>query len=288
MFFALNTFIWSPRLELADLPLLERAKTLGADLVEIQRSGFDDFPVDAVRRELERLGLECTLSASPTSPEACVVADRPEHRRAGVTYLRDAIAAARDLGARLLVGPLYAPPWWFTGMRSTDAQWEWAAEGFAAVATDLHASGVEMAIEPLNRFETFFLNTAEQGVRLCEAVDDPNVGLLLDTAHMVVEEKDIASAIWLAAPWLKHLHLPENDRGTPGTGLIDWNSLFDAVVRSGYAGGCAIETFPFPAPELAMRTRTWRDLADTSDDLARSGLTFLRRSYAEAVARNHG
>lgn len=285
MIFALNTFIWSPRFTMRNLPLLEHVIALGADQVEIQHSGFSDFPLDAVRRELERLGIGCTLSASPISPEACVIADEPAARKAGVAYLREAIAVARDLGARLLVGPLYAPPWWFSGARATQAERDWAADGFAAVSDDLERAGVTMALEPLNRFETFFMNTAAQGVTLCEAIGSKHIGLLLDTAHMAIEEKDVAGAIRTAGLWLKHLHLPENDRGLPGTGTIDWTGLFDALIEIGFDHGCAIESFPFEDPQVAMATRTWRDLAASSDTLARDGLRFLRKSHGEALDR---
>ena len=283
MRFGVSTFVWSPRFEERDLPLLARAKDLGADLVEIQRSGFEGFPVALIQRELHRLELACTLSASPTSADRCIIAEDPSDRRAGIQYLRDAIAVARDLGARMINGPLYAPPWWFTGKRATRDQWEWAVGGFAEIAETLVRSGIEMAVEPINRFETFFLNTAAQGVTLCEAIGSPRIGLLLDIAHMVIEEKDPVAAIRAAGPWLRHAQLPESDRGTPGTGsLIHWQSVFEAPADIGYEGACTIESFPFSAPEFAMATRSWRDLASSSDALVRDGLAFLRATHAAA------
>ncbi len=286
MFFALNTFLWSPRFESRHLPLLAHVKALGADTIELQRSGFEsDFPVDAIRRELERVGLGCTLSTSPPRPELCLLHPDADARRAALGYLREAVAVTRDLGAALVVGPLYSPPWWFTGARSTTDQWRWAVEGLQALRPALQAAGVHLALEPMNRFETFFLNTAAQGVTLCEAVDHAHVGLMLDTAHMAVEEKDPAAAVLNAGRWLKHLHLPESDRGTPGTGrLIDWPRLFAALVEIGYAGGCAIESFPYADPGFALRTRSWRDLAPATDDLARDGLAFLKRTWRESIA----
>ena len=285
MFFALNTFLWSPRFEARHLPLLEHVKTLGADTIELQRSGFeDDFPVDAIRRELERLGLGCTLSTSPPRPELCLLHEDADARRAALGYLREAVAVARDLGAGLVVGPLYAPPWWFSGARSTPDQQRWAVEGLQALGPDLQAAGVHAALEPMNRFETFFLNTAAQSVALCEAVNHARVGMMLDTAHMAVEEKDPCAAVRAAGPWLKHLHLPETDRGAPGTGrLIDWPGLFAALAEIGYVGGCAIESFPYGDPEVALRTRSWRDLAPSTDDLARDGLAFLKRTWRASL-----
>ena len=289
MFFALNTFIWSGRFELAHLPLLAHAKELGADTVEIQRSGFEGFPTDAIRRELERLQLGCTLCTSPPDPGQSLLSPDAGARRAASTYLRDAVAVARDLGARVVSGPLYAPPWWFTGSRATGEQRRWAAEGFRALGPELDGAGVDIAIEPMNRYETFFLNTAAEGISLCEAVGHPRVGLLLDAAHMAVEEKDPVAAIHEAGPWLKHLHLSESDRGTPGTGrVIDWTGLFAALVRIGYRGGCAIESFPFADPAMALKTRSWRDFAASADDLARDGLAFLRRARSASLQPREG
>ena len=285
MFLALNTFLWSPRF----LPLLEYVKALGADTIELQRSGFGpDFPVDAIRRELERVGLGCTLSTSPPRPELCLLHQDADARRAALGYLREAVAVARDLGAGLVVGPLYAPPWWFSGARSTPDQQRWAVEGLQALGPDLEAAGVHAALEPMNRFETFFLNTAAQAIALCEAVDHARVEMMLDTAHMAVEETDPCAAVRAAGGWLRHLHLPGSDRGTPGTGrLIDWPGLFAALAGIGYAGGCAIESFPYGDPEFALRTRSWRDLAPSTDDLARDGLAFLKRTWRASLASRH-
>ena len=284
MFFALNTFLWNGRFEAGMVAQFAHMKALGADTIEIQRSGFEDFPVDAIRYELDRLDLRCTLCTSPPNPRQCVIAEDPEHRKAGREYLRHAIAIARDLDAPLVCGPLYAPPWWFTGGRATDQQREWAIEAFTALETDLKAAGIVLAIEPLNRFETFFINTCAEGVALCERIGNPAIGLLLDTAHMVIEEKDPVLAIRQAGPWLRHLHLPESDRGTPGSGgMLNWTGIFDALHDLDYDGGCAIESFPFNDPCHALKTRTWRDLAPSTDVLARDGLAFLRECYARSA-----
>ena len=179
----------------------------------------------------------------------------------------------------------YAHVGWFTGERPTAAQFGWAVEAFAAVGSDLDATGVELAIEPMNRFESFVLPTAAEGVRLCEAVGHPRVGLLLDVAHMAVEEKDQLAAIRTAGSWLKHIQTSETDRGTPGTGrLIDWPGLFRTLAAIGYQGGCAIESFPFQVLELASATWSWRDFASSPEALAREGIAFLRRTHEAVTA----
>jgi D-psicose/D-tagatose/L-ribulose 3-epimerase len=148
----------------------------------------------------------------------------------------------------------------------------------AALGQVLASTDLELAIEPINRHETFFLNTAEQEVRLCRAIGNARIGLLLDVAHMAIEEKSLVAAVTAAGDGLKHLHLIENDRGAPGTGsLIDWKLLFTALNAIGYRGGYAIESFPFEDQNAAMKTRTWRPFATSSDQLARDGIAFLKR-----------
>ena len=284
MRFSVNTFMWTPSFSEADLPLLEQIKEWGADEVEIARSDLDAFPTAAIRRELARLGLSCTLSASPPTAELSPIHPDPDCRRAAIEHLRKAVNVAAELGARLLVGPLYAQVGWFTGARPTKDQFRWAVEAFQGIGDQLDAVGLELALEAMNRFESFFLPTAAEGVRLCEAVDHPRIGLLLDTAHMVVEEKSLSQAVRTAGRWLKHMQTPDSDRGTPGEGaIIDWPGLFRALDEVGYDGACAIESFPTRNAQAAAKVWAWRDFAASPEALARDGVAFLRRAQAEAA-----
>lgn len=285
MNFLVNTFLWTNAFRERHLPLLEDLSHWNADGVEFAASKLDDFPLAAVRRELERLGLMCTLCVSPPSVEQSLIHDDPAARKAAVRYLREAIEMADRLGARILAGPLYAHVAWFTGTRPTQEQFAWAVQGLQELLPDLEAAGVDLAIEPMNRFESFFLPTAADGVRLCEAIGHRRVGLTLDTAHMVIEEKDPLVALYTAGRWLKHMQTPESDRGTPGSGrLINWSALFRVLTAIGYRGGCSIESFAFQEPEVAARTWCWRDLASSPDALARDGLAFLRSTHAAATS----
>ena len=283
MRFSVNTFMWTPSFSAAELPLLEKIKAWGADEIEIARSDLKGFPTTLIRRELEMLGLSCTLSASPPTTELSLIHEDRDCRRAATAHLRNAINIATDLGARMLVGPLYARVGWFTGARPTEDQFRWAVDAFQAVSDELDAAGVDLAIEAMNRFESFFLPTAAEGVRLCESVGHPRVGLLLDTAHMVIEEKSLSDAVRTAGSWLKHMQTPDSDRGTPGKGtIIDWRGLFRTLRDLRFEGACAIESFPFQDAAAAAKVWCWRDLADSPEVLARDGLAFLRRAEAEA------
>ncbi len=285
MRFSVNTFMWTPSFSEADIPLLEQIKAWGADEVEIARSNIDAFPTVPIRRELKRLGLSCTLSASPPTAELSPIHPDPDCRRAAIEHLRKAMNVAAELGARLLVGPLYANVGWFTGARPTKDQFRWAVEAFQVIGDQLDAVGLELALEAMNRFESFFLPTAVEGVRLCEAIGHSRIGLLLDTAHMVIEEKSLPQAVRTAGRWLKHMQTPDSDRGTPGKGaIIDWLGLFRALDEVGYDGACAIESFPTRNEQAAAKVWAWRDFAASPEALARDGVAFLRRAQAEAVA----
>src|SRR5439155_12763980 len=125
----------------------------------------------------------------------------------------------------------------------------------------VHAAQIEIAIEPLNRFETYFLNTAADAVTFCQEIGDPPIGILLDTFHANIEGKSIGASVRVAAPHLKHLHTCENDRGVPGSGHVAWTEFFAAVAEIGYDRWLTIESFGFALGALSAAAAIWRDLA---------------------------
>jgi D-psicose/D-tagatose/L-ribulose 3-epimerase len=144
--------------------------------------------------------------------------------------------------------------------------------------------GVTIAIEPLNRFETYFLNTAADSVRLCDEINHPHVGILFDTFHANIEEKDIGQAYRTVGRHLKHVHTCENDRGTPGSGHVEWPAVFAALRDIQYDGWLTIESFGFAIGEISAAAAIWRDLASSPDVIAWDGLKFLKQNTAAAAA----
>ena len=280
-----NTYMWTNAFTLGDIGLIEHVKKLGADGVEFARSGFDDFPAEAARAELERLGMGCTLCTSPPDAERSIIHPSAKARADGLQYLREAVAVAERIGAETIVGLLYAKVGWFTGQRRTQQEWDWAVSAFQELRPDLDRAGMVLAIEPVNRWETFFLNTAADGSALCDAIADPRVGLLLDTSHMVIEEKSQSAAVRSAARHLRHVHVAETDRGTPGTGQTDWTGLFQALHNVAFDGWCVIESFAWNNSEIAAATSCWRDLASSPEVLVRDGLAFLREMDRAAAGQ---
>lgn len=282
MKYGVNTMVWTTRVTAEREPLLAHIREWGFDGVELFLSPNEPADIPAVRRILERVGLE-SAACSVLPREANLVSADPETRKRGVTYLKACVERTAELGGKLICGPLYAGLGVMTGRRRTEDEWAWAAEGLAAAASHGRSLGVTLCIEPLNRFETYFLNTLEDAARLVHAVGAPNLKIHFDTFHANIEEKKPADSLRAVANELGHVHISENDRGVPGTGHNDWRSVFVALKEIGYDGWMTIESFAQPEPDLAAAAAIWRDLASSGDDLACQGLQF-----AKALSREVG
>jgi D-psicose/D-tagatose/L-ribulose 3-epimerase len=284
MRFGVNTYIWGATFGPADFHLLPRIVASGFDGIELPILDPAAFEVDAVRRELDRVGLARTAVANVPGGSSLASSDAGERRRA-----RDHVAAciqvARDLGASVLAGPMYTPVGFLTGQRRTAEEWRWAVDSWQHLADVVDRAGIEIGLEPLNRFETYFLNTAADAARLCDAIGSPRIGILLDTFHANIEEKSIGAALRQAGPHLKHLHVCENDRGIPGSGHVAWAEFFRTVAELGYDRWMTIESFGFSLGELSTAAAVWRDLAPTPDAIAFDGVTFLRAHARPSAGR---
>jgi D-psicose/D-tagatose/L-ribulose 3-epimerase len=283
MKFGVNTFIWGASFGPSDFHLLPRIKEGGFDGIELPILDPRAFEASAVMRELERMGLECTAVTIIPGGSSLASSDSSTRERAR-GHVKDCIAAARDAGATLLSGPLYTPVGYLTGCRRTSDEWKWAVDSWHHLRPAVHAANIEIGIEPLNRFETYFLNTIADTVRLCREIDSPAIGILLDTFHANVEEKSLGVAVRDAAPCLKHLHACENDRGVPGSGHVAWPEFFDAVAGIKYDRWLTIESFGFAQGPLSAAAAIWRDLASTPEAIAFEGVAFLRAQSSRAQA----
>jgi D-psicose/D-tagatose/L-ribulose 3-epimerase len=207
--------------------------------------------------------------------------DDAEVRATAREYVRESVDAADALGADRVVGPLYSAvgrTW-----RMTDAERDRAIDRVVDQLRDLAAYAgdrtVTLCVEPLNRFETSVLNTAAQTVEVVDRVDDPACQVLLDTFHMSVEEKSLPDAIRTVGDRLGHFHACGNDRGAPGNGHLDWRAVADALDDVGYDDQAVVESFTPDVESIARAAAIWRPLEPSQDDLARDGLTNLRRIF---------
>ncbi|MBV9036871.1 MAG: sugar phosphate isomerase/epimerase [Acidobacteriaceae bacterium] len=275
MKFGANTFIWADRWSNDLVPLLGKLKDGGFDGIEIPLIYPNQIKTDELRRNLEQHRLECTVCS--VLPEGLnTISNDAEVRRKTREHLKACIKAVTAMGGSVMAGPLYAPVGFLPGHRRTNDEWRYAVECFRELGPVLEENGVTIAIEPLNRYETYFLNTAEDAAKLCREIDHPRVGILFDTYHANIEEKSVPEAITQAAPYLRHFHSCENDRGIPGTGHIDWPSVFGAIRSANYNGWLTIESFGFSLGSLSSAASIWRDLAPKAEDIAFSGVKFLR------------
>jgi D-psicose/D-tagatose/L-ribulose 3-epimerase len=277
MKYGVNTFIWTANFTRENLPLLPEIKRRGFDGVEVSMFHPADFALDDIRRGLRENGLECTI-CSVIPGGLSVISEDAAVRRKTRTHLEDCIKMAAEVGAKIIAGPLYSPVGYLPGRRRTADEWKWAVECYRSLGESLAKHDVTVAIEPLNRFETYFLNTAADAARFCDEVNHPNVGILFDTFHANIEEKNIGQGYRTVARHLKHVHTCENDRGTPGSGHVEWKEVFQALRDIRYDGWLTIESFGFALVELSAAAAIWRDLAPTPESIAWDGVKFLKQN----------
>jgi D-psicose/D-tagatose/L-ribulose 3-epimerase len=140
--------------------------------------------------------------------------------------------------------------------------------------------GAVLCVEPLNRFETSFINLASQVIEVVDRVSHPACKIMLDTFHMNIEEKSLGDAIRATGPRLGHVHTCENDRGWPGSGHVPWNDVAQALKDIDYQGPVVIESFTDQVKSIARAAAIWRPLASSQDALAENGLRFLKQLLA--------
>lgn len=279
-----NLWIWDSPITAS--VIRERAPlvaAMGFDLVDIPIENPGDWTAGAVADALNASGLATSLCVA-MAPGRDLSSQDTATVEATQDYLRACIEAAAGINARTVAGPIYSPTG-MTGALSPDertARIERVAHNLLPVADEARDAGVRLAIEPLNRFETSLFNTVAQTMELIERLDHPAVGLLLDTFHMNIEERDIPAAIRSAGMSLVHVHACGNDRGAPGGDGIDWAGIRDALADIGYTGALSIESFTTTNRAIAAATSIWRPLAPSQDELARNGLIFLNGLFRNA------
>jgi D-psicose/D-tagatose/L-ribulose 3-epimerase len=275
MKFGVNTFIWSGTFDQSNFGLLPTIKEARFDGVEIPLLRPKELQAASIRKAVEANGLETNCCTALVDGHS-LISDSPDIRRRTQQHLRDVAKAAAEAGAKIVCGPLYSPVGYLPGRRRTGDEWKWAVEGFQAVGETLAAHQVTFAIEPLNRFETYFLNTAADAAQLAKEIGHPNIGILFDTFHANIEEKNIAAGYTTIGPYLKHVHTCENDRGIPGSGHVEWKEVFQALRSLDYDGWLTIESFGFAIGDLSAAASIWRDIERTPESIAFDGVRFLK------------
>ena len=282
MKYGMNLLLWTGELNEESIPVLESLKEMGFDGVEVPIFNTD-LDYAAWGQRLDDLGLERTAVTvrneedNPISSDAAV-------RAAGVEGTCRVLECCAMVGATALVGPYHSALGFFSGQGPTDDEWRWGVESMRDVAEHAGQAEVMLAVECLNRFETYLLNTHADSARFVREVDHPNCRMMYDTFHANIEEKNIADAIRGCADVLCHVHISENDRSTPGQGNVAWAETFDTLNEIGYDGWMVVEAFGLALPELAAATKIWRRMYQSEEQLARDSLAFMKSE----VSRRRG
>ncbi|MDF2510720.1 MAG: D-tagatose 3-epimerase [Herbinix sp.] len=274
--FGVDSFIWTENFSSQDLWIIEKAKNLGFQVIDFAISNPFTFPTEVVKAELERVGIDCvctttlTLETNPISPD-------PQIRKQAVTAMKKAVDICNSLQSPILGGVNYAAWGYLTKQPRTQQEWQWAVECMQEAADYAKETGtVKICVECINRFETHFLNIAEDAVAFCKDVGTDNMMVHLDCFHMNMEESNFTAAVEVCGKeYLGYVHVNENNRGIPGTGLVPFQEFFTALKNIGYDGPLVIESFDPNFKELAGNCAIWRKLADTGEELAVKGLANL-------------
>ena len=280
----MNMMLWAT--DVTDeqyLPLFERLAEIGFDGVEVPI--FDPRPdaIGALAGRLRDLGLD-SVAVTVTGPEQSLISTDPDVRRAGIDHLKAVLDCCQAGEMPVLAGPFYAGLGEFSGAAPTREEWDRGVEGMRELAEHADTCGVTVALEYLNRFEIYLLNSAADTARFVADVDHPRCRMMIDTFHAHIEEKDVGAAITDHADVLVHMQLAENDRSTPGAGQVHWDAVFGALAAVGYDGWLSIEAFGTGLPEIAKATSIWRRMYDTEEQLAADGFRFLRDQRDRALA----
>ncbi len=277
-----NMLLWTGHVEAEHVEILKALKAAGYDGVEIPIFDASDPAHYAwLGQQLDEIGLERTAVALLPDEQHSAISSVAAHRVGAAAHLKSVISCTQALGATHLVGPYYQVLGEFTGEFPSEQELEHAATVHREIAPIAAAAGIICAFEPLNRFEAHLLNTSAQAISYSARVNQPNFGILYDTFHANIEEQDPIAALHAvhASGYLKHVHISENDRGTPGRGHAKIRETIAALRALDYDGWMTIEAFGRAVPELAAATRVWRDFFPNPEQVYVEGLALIKQSW---------
>lgn len=280
-----NLLLWTGHVTETDFPTIEKLKAAGYDGVEIPIFDVSDAAhFKQVGQVIKDNGLEATaVTVLPDEAHNAISAEAA-NRQGAIDHLKRVLECGHNAGIQTLCGPYYQVLGQFTGSYPSEAELDGAAAVHRAIAPEAEAAGIKCAIEALNRFEAHLLNTMEQAVSYVNRVDHPAFGTMYDTFHANIEEKNPHAAIEtvFASGKLNHVHISENDRGTPGRGHLDITAQIQKIKSLGYDGWLTIEAFGGALPDLAAATRVWRDFFPSTEQVYSEGISLIREAWASA------
>ena len=279
MKFGMNVLLWGGEIGEDWLSTFEQLKQMGYDGVEIPLFNTN-LNYSQWAKYFDDLGLLRTGVTVRNEDDNPIGSDG-EIRARGVENNKRTLDCCAEIGATHLAGPFHSAIGVFSGRGPTEDEWKWGVESMRQVSEHAAKVGVTLAVEPLNRFETYLLNSVADTARFVREVDHPHCLVLYDSFHANIEEKCVRDAVQSCTDVLGEVHISENDRSTPGMGGVNWDATFDALHEVGYDGWMVVEAFGTSLPELAAATKIWRKMYEDELQLARDGLEFMRQQVAK-------
>ncbi len=274
----MNLLLWTAHVTRDHYPVIDALAKAGFDGVEVPVHAHDVGHYRELRKKLDDLGLHSTITTVLPGPETDFISPEPASRAGALDYLRRSIDCAHALGAEVVAGPFYQPLGCFSGEPPTEEEKARVAEGHRRAAEHAAGAGLMLAMEALNRFECYLFNTMADGVAHVRRVDHPNLRMMYDTFHANIEEKDPLGALDEFHSWIAHVHISENDRGTPGRGHTPIQETIRKMRAHGYDGWFTIEAFGRSLPDVAAATRCWRDFFPNREQVYTEGIRVIREA----------
>lgn len=274
-----HTFIWAQEWTLpAAEKIFKAASKAQLDVIEIPLLRPDQIDVEGTCALSKEHGIAVTCSLG--LPEQATLPGRPEEAE---VFLKNALDVAASLNSNCLTGVTYATIGKLSGVPPTEQEYSAIVKALKPVAVHAESLGLELGLEPCNRYETHLLNTGQQCVEIIDRIGADNVFVHFDTYHMNIEERDFASAIVDAGQHCRYIHLSESGRGIPGEGTVDWDSIFKGLAAINFSGDMVLETFMVIHPDIARALAVWRPVAPSSEAVVDQGFKYLRE-----IAARHG
>lgn len=276
-----NVLAWTATVSDDVFPIIDRLKNIGYDGVEFYLGGTDVAAFQRMGAYTKDAGLE-TTAVMTLGKDENPVSESAEVRAKAIDKIKWAVDRAYDLNAKIICGPFHSAHTVFVNRPANDSEYALAGEVLSVAGEYAAQAGVVFALEALNRFECYLCNTTVQLRKLVEAAAHPNVRAMFDTHHANIEEKKYSTALDIIQPYLAHVHISENDRGTPGDGQVLWDDAFSSLAKIKYSGWLTIEAFSRNDPDFANAIGVWREFSDPWD-IAENGYKFIRE-----MSQKHG
>ncbi|MDN5215168.1 sugar phosphate isomerase/epimerase [Fulvivirgaceae bacterium BMA12] len=271
----MNMLLWTNHVTEQHYNIIDKLKNTGYDGIEIFLGEGDSKLYSSMGRHLSDIGMGINCVAS-LAPEQNIASPDQKFREAGLDRLKWVIDMGEAVGVEVICGPFHSSFAYFTRQPPTQEERQWSIEMLQKAAEYAQAANIILAPEALNRFECYLYNTMADLRTMVEKVNHPSLGAMYDTHHANMEEKSQAEAIKRIAPYLKHVHISENDRGTPGSGQVNWPDVFSTLKEINYDGWLTIEAFSTVIPEFANAINVWRDYSPM-DEVYTEGLKFIKK-----------